>query len=115
MHKPNSAHLVAAKRILRYLQGTLSLGIRFQSSSYILITFTDSNCAGDPYNRCSTTCITIFLNNNCITWVSKKQHTVSRSSTEAEYRALAIGAAELAWLRQVLCDLGVYLPSAPTM
>jgi hypothetical protein len=115
MHKPNSAHLVAAKHILRYLQGTLSLGIRFQSSSYTLITFTNSNCAGDPYNRRSTTGITVFLSNNRITWVSKKQHTVSRSSTEAEYRALAIGATELAWLRQVLCDLGVYLPSAPTM
>uniref|UniRef100_A0A2N9FVX0 Uncharacterized protein n=1 Tax=Fagus sylvatica TaxID=28930 RepID=A0A2N9FVX0_FAGSY len=50
-----------------------------------------------------------------ITWVSKKQHTVSRSSTEAEYRALASGAAELAWIRQVLCDLGVVLPHAPTM
>jgi hypothetical protein len=115
MHKPNSTHLVAAKRILRYLQGTLHLGIRFQSGSSSLTAFTDSDWAGDPYDRRSTTGITVFLGNNPITWVSKKQHTVSRSSTEAEYRALATGAAELAWLRQVLCDLGVYLPTAPTM
>jgi hypothetical protein len=54
-----------------------------------------------------------FLVNNPITWLAKKQHTVSRSSTEAEYRSLATGAAELAWLRQVLCDLKLYLPSAP--
>ena len=107
MHKPNLAHLVADKCILRYLQGTLSLGIRFQSGSCTLTAFTDSNWAGDTYDRCSTTSITIFLGNNLITWVSKKQHTVSRSSTEAEYRALAIGATELAWLRQVLYDLGV--------
>jgi hypothetical protein len=115
MHKPNSTHLVAAKRILRYLQGTFHLGIRFQSGSSSLTAFTDSDWAGDPYDCRFTTGITVFLGNNPITWVSKKQHTVSRSSTEAEYRALATGAAELAWLRQVLCDLGVYLPTAPTI
>ena len=115
MHKPNSTNLVAAKCILRYLQGILHLGIRFQSGSSSLTTFTDSDWARDPYDRRSTTGITVFLGNNPITWVSKKQHTVSRSSTEAEYRALATGVAELAWLRQVLCDFGVYLPIAPTM
>ena len=115
MHKPTATHLAAAKRILRYLQGTLHLGIRFQSGSPTLTAFTDSDWAGDPYDRRSTTGITVFLGNNPITWVSKKQHTVSRSSTEAEYRALATGVAELAWLRQVLCDLGIFLPSAPAI
>ncbi len=115
MHKPTATHFAAAKRILRYLQGTLSLGIRFRSGSSVLTAFTDSDWAGDPYDRRSTTGITVFLGNNPITWVSKKQHTVSRSSTEAEYRALASGAAELAWIRQVLCDLGIVLPHAPTM
>jgi hypothetical protein len=115
MHKPTTTHFAAAKRILRYLQGTLSLGIRFRSGSSFLTAFTDFDWAGDPYDRRSTTGITVFLGNNPITWVSKKQHIVSRSSTEAEYRALASGAAELAWLHQVLCDLGVVLPHAPTM
>jgi hypothetical protein len=115
MHKPTATHLATAKRILRYLQGTLHLGIRFQSSSPSLTAFTDSDWSGDPYDRRSTTGITIFLGNNPITWVSKKQHIVSRSSTEAEYRALATGAADLAWLRQVLCDLGIFLPSAPAL
>ena len=95
MHKPTATHLATAKRILRYLQGTLHLGICFQSSSPSLTAFTDSNWSGDPYDRRSTTGITIFFGNNPITWVSKKQHTVSRSSTEAEYQALAIGAADL--------------------
>uniref|UniRef100_A0A2N9F271 Reverse transcriptase Ty1/copia-type domain-containing protein n=1 Tax=Fagus sylvatica TaxID=28930 RepID=A0A2N9F271_FAGSY len=80
----------------RSLVGTLHLGIRFQFDSSSLTAFTDSDWAGDPYDRRSTTAITVFLGNNPITWVPKKQHTVSQSSTKAEYRAIATGAAELA-------------------
>jgi hypothetical protein len=93
----------------------LHLGIHFQSSSPTLTAFTDSDWAGDPYDKRLTTCIIVFLGNNPITWMSKKQHIVSRSSSEAEYRALATGAAELAWLRQVLCDLGIFLPAVPAI
>jgi hypothetical protein len=67
MHKPTATHFTATKRILRYLQGKLSLGIRFKSGSPILTTFTDSDWAGDPYDRHSTTGITVFLGNNPIT------------------------------------------------
>uniref|UniRef100_A0A2N9H210 Uncharacterized protein n=1 Tax=Fagus sylvatica TaxID=28930 RepID=A0A2N9H210_FAGSY len=113
MHKPSPAHLVAAKRILRYLKGTLDRGILFQPGPFALTAFTDADWAGDPCDRRSTSGIIVFLGNNPITWLAKKQHTVSRSSTEAEYRSLASGAAELSWIRQVLCDLGLFLPSAP--
>ena len=67
MHKPTATHFAAAKRILHYLQGTLSLGIRFRSGSPLLTAFTDSDWAGDPYDRRSTTGITVFLGNNSIT------------------------------------------------
>ena len=113
IHKPSSAHFVAAKHILRYLKGILDKGILFQPGPVALTAFTDANWVGDPCDRRSTSGIIVFLSNNLITWLAKKQHTVSRSSTEAEYRSLAIGATELAWIRQVLCDLGLYLPSAP--
>jgi|UniRef100_A0A2N9GHW7 hypothetical protein len=113
MHKPSPAHLVAAKRILRYLKGTLDRGILFQPGPFALTAFTDADWAGDPCDRRSTSGIIVFLGNNPITWLAKKQHTVSRSSTEAEYCSLASGAAELSWIRQVLCDLGLFLPSAP--
>jgi hypothetical protein len=73
----------------------------------------DADWARDPSDRRSTSGITMFLGNNPITWMSKKQHTVSCSSIEAEYRSLATGAVELAWLHQVICDLGLYLASAP--
>ena len=106
---------MAAKRILRFLKGTLDRGILFQPGPLTLTVFTDVDWAGDPTDRRFTLGITVFLGHNPITWVSKKQHTVSCSSTEAEYRSLAVGAAELAWLRQVLCDLCLFLASAPVI
>ena len=113
MHRPSPAHFVVTKRILRYLKGTLDKGILFQSGPITLTDFIDADWAGDPCDRRLTSGIIVFLGNNPITWLAKKQHTVSHSSTEAEYRSLASGAAELAWIRQVLCDLGLFLPSAP--
>uniref|UniRef100_A0A2N9EK04 Reverse transcriptase Ty1/copia-type domain-containing protein n=1 Tax=Fagus sylvatica TaxID=28930 RepID=A0A2N9EK04_FAGSY len=112
---PTPYRSLVAKRILRYLKGSLDKGVLFQPGPLTLTAFTDADWAGDPVDRRSTSGITVFLGNNPITWLSKKQHTVSRSSTEAEYRSLATGAAELAWLRQVICDLGLYLASAPIM
>uniref|UniRef100_A0A2N9EHZ0 Reverse transcriptase Ty1/copia-type domain-containing protein n=1 Tax=Fagus sylvatica TaxID=28930 RepID=A0A2N9EHZ0_FAGSY len=94
-------------------RSTLDRGLLFQPGPFALTAFTDADWAGDPCDRRSTSSIIVFLGNNPITWLAKKQHTISRSSTEAEYRSLASGAAELAWIRQVLCDLGLFLPSAP--
>uniref|UniRef100_A0A2N9FUI9 Reverse transcriptase Ty1/copia-type domain-containing protein n=1 Tax=Fagus sylvatica TaxID=28930 RepID=A0A2N9FUI9_FAGSY len=73
----------------------------FNLVPFALTAFTDADWAGDPCDRRSTSGIIVFLGNNPITWLAKKQHTVSRSSTEAEYRSLASGAAELSWIRQV--------------
>ena len=115
MQSPTEGHLVAAKHVLRYVQGTLSHGVLFQPGPRVLTAFTDSDWAGNPVDRRSTTGFLVFLGNNLITWSSKKQPTVSRSSTEAEYRSLAIGAAELAWIRMLLCDFGVILPSLPVI
>nr|XP_018625816.1 uncharacterized mitochondrial protein AtMg00810-like [Nicotiana tomentosiformis] len=61
--------------------------------------------------RRSTTRFCIFLGSNLISWYAKKQPTVARSSTEAEYRALAIATAEATWLQYILRDLGVFLTS----
>uniref|UniRef100_A0A2N9IXX5 CCHC-type domain-containing protein n=1 Tax=Fagus sylvatica TaxID=28930 RepID=A0A2N9IXX5_FAGSY len=115
MHQPTDHHLVAAKRILRYVQGTLHHGLTFRPGPLSLTAFTDSDWAGDPMDRRSTTGLIVFLGHNPITWQSKKQPTVARSSTEAEYRALANCAADLAWVRMVLKDLGIFLHAPPTI
>ncbi|XP_024178770.1 uncharacterized mitochondrial protein AtMg00810-like [Rosa chinensis] len=100
LHSPTEAHLLATKRILRYVKGTLHHGIYFRRGSlhspqYTLQAYCDADWAGDPNDRKSTTGFVILLNGSPISWCSKKQTTVSRSSTEAEYRSMADTISEL--------------------
>ncbi|BBN69297.1 transposable element gene [Prunus dulcis] len=115
MNNPTEVHYFLVKRILRYVQGTLEYGISFTKGPWQLNAYSDADWAGDINTRRSTTGCVVFLGCNPISWQSKKQGSVSRSSTEAEYRALANTAADLSWIRQVLLDLKMFLPDAPTM
>ncbi|XP_022141787.1 uncharacterized protein LOC111012071 [Momordica charantia] len=102
------------KRILRYLKGTLSHGITFHKNSNLnLYAFCDADWGGCPSTRRSTTGYCIFLEANCISWSSKKQPTIARSSTEAEYRAMANTTAELTWLTFLFRDIGIPLHRPP--
>lgn len=109
MQLPTEAHFSAVKRILRYLNGTQSKGILFSKGSLELNAFCDADWVGDSLDRRSTSGFIVFLGSSPISWSAKKQTTVSRSSTEAEYRSLAQTAAELYWIRQLLCELHVFL------
>ena len=115
MSNPTSLHLEAAKRALRYLRGTLHHGICFSPGPLSLTAFSDADWAGDPTDRRSTTGLLVFLGPNPISWSAKKQPTVSRSSTEAEYRALATTAAELSWFRILFKELKIFLPYVPVI
>ncbi|XP_038887124.1 uncharacterized mitochondrial protein AtMg00810-like [Benincasa hispida] len=98
LQAPSLAHLIGAKRVLKYLKGTLNNGLPFQpttSNPFDIKAFSDSDWASDQADRRSTTIFVIFLGQNPISWVAKKQTTVSRSSTQARYRALAITAVEV--------------------
>jgi hypothetical protein len=106
-------HLTAAKRILRYVRGTIDHGLFYTPGPISLSAFSNADWAGDPNDRHSTSGLLVFLGNNPITWSAKKQLTVSRSSTEAECRALASASAELHWLRTLIKDLGLYLYDSP--
>ncbi|KAJ0787642.1 putative RNA-directed DNA polymerase [Helianthus annuus] len=116
LQTPTDRHWVAVKRILRYLRGTISHGLCIRRSDvFDLHAYSDADWAGCPDDRRSTTGYCIFLGPNLISWSSKKQHTVARSSTEAEYRALAHTAAEIRWIISVLQELHVSLSGPPTL
>uniref|UniRef100_A0A2N9HX55 CCHC-type domain-containing protein n=1 Tax=Fagus sylvatica TaxID=28930 RepID=A0A2N9HX55_FAGSY len=87
----------------------------FRPGPLKLSAFTDADWAGDPDDRRSTSGLLVYLGPNPITWSAKKQLTVSRSSTESEYRALALASAEVCWLRTLLKDLGVFISEAPIL
>jgi hypothetical protein len=106
MHDPREPHLAALKRILHYVHGTLDLGLLLQpSDSGDLIVYSDADWVGCPDTRRSTSGYAVFLGDNLVSWSSKRQNTVSRSSVEAEYRAVANGVVEATWLRQLLLEL----------
>ena len=115
MHCPCLSHFITVKRILRYIKGTLHQGLLFTKSSLNFSAYSDADWAGDSQDRRSTSGYCVFLGANLISWSAKKQPTVSRSSTEAEYKALANAASELIWLQQLFKDLRITSSFVPVL
>nr|XP_023925786.1 uncharacterized protein LOC112037207 [Quercus suber] len=115
---PTTSHLEAAKRVLHYVKGTLHFGLHLAPGPLTFLTFLtffDADWTGDPTNKKSTIGILVFLGSNPVSWSSKKQSTISCSSTEAEYRALASIVANLAWLCTLFKELKLFLPHIPIL
>ncbi|XP_050119416.1 uncharacterized mitochondrial protein AtMg00810-like [Malus sylvestris] len=115
MQTPRTIHLQAVKRILRYLKGTIDSGLRFTKGAQFLTAWSDADWAGCPVDRRSTSGYCVFLGPNLVAWSAKKQNTVTRSSTEAEYRSLANTAAEISWVCKILFDLSFPLLRTPVI
>lgn len=111
LHSPTTDHWTAVKRILRYLRYTLHHGLKISKSPSLLVSaFTDADWAGDIDDRRSTGGFAVFLGSNLVSWSARKQPTVSRSSTEAEYKAIANATAELMWIQSLLKELKISCP-----
>ncbi|XP_019427177.1 PREDICTED: uncharacterized protein LOC109335499 [Lupinus angustifolius] len=107
--KPLNSHWTVVKRILRYLQGTKHLGLTITSinthSDLPLIAYCNADWASDIDDRKLTSGACLYLGPHLVTWWSKKQQTIYRSSTKVEYRSLALASQELMWLESLFKEL----------
>ncbi|XP_045830696.1 uncharacterized mitochondrial protein AtMg00810-like [Trifolium pratense] len=110
--QPLESHFHAANRVLRYLKSAPSQGLFFPASNSLHLSgFADSDWSCCLDTRKSITGYCVFLGSALVSWKSKKQSTVSRSSSEAEYRALASLSCEIQWLHYLLADLHIPITS----
>ena len=111
MHTPRHLHLAVVCHIIKYLCGTPSRGLFFPTGSPLrLVAYSDTNWAECPGTRRSVSGWCMFLCDSLISWKSKKQTRVSKSSTEFKYRALSVACSEIVWLRGILSELGFSQP-----
>ncbi|KAJ9561968.1 hypothetical protein OSB04_007128 [Centaurea solstitialis] len=111
MHAPSKDHMEAAYRILRYLKASPGKGLFFGKNQSNQVTgYTDADWSGDRMDGKSTSGYFTFVGGNLVTWRSKKQKVVARSSAEAEYRGMVHGVCELIWIKRILRDLGIDHP-----
>jgi len=105
---PSTSHWESALCVVKYLKGTSSMGLFYKTNSdFSLEAYSDSDWASCPTSRRSITGYSLLLGGSLISWKSKKQTTISRSSCEAEYRSMASCVCELLWVSYLLHDLGV--------
>lgn len=111
MTAPRTNHLHAILHILQYINTAPGQGLLFSSiPSMAVSAYADADWGSYTVTRKSTNGFCIFIGSSLVTWKSKKQPTVSRSSAEAEYRALALLTTELLWLQQLLISFQVVIP-----
>ena len=127
MSSPRTTHWQAVLQIVRYLKGAPGQGLMFRNCGHLHIAgysdpesldvtgFCDADWAGCPVDRRSIYGYCVFLGGNLVSWKSKKQSVVSRSSAEAEYRAMANVTSELQWVRMLLTEIGMPMKESSTL
>nr|ABA93730.1 retrotransposon protein, putative, unclassified [Oryza sativa Japonica Group] len=108
MHDPRTGHLDVVHKILRYLKGTPGKGLWFRKNGHLNVEgYCDADWASSMDDRRSTSGYCVFVGGNLVSWRSKKQAVVARSTAEAEYRAMALSLSEMLWMRSLLTELRV--------
>ena len=103
---PKESHMLAVKRILRYIRGTSDYGLWYSRNDGLeLVAYSDADWAGCRDDRKSTSGGAFYLGNSCVSWFSKKQESVSLSTTEAEYIAAAAACTQVIWMKRQLRDI----------
>ncbi|KAL1326862.1 hypothetical protein AAHE18_13G259400 [Arachis hypogaea] len=115
-HDPKLYISIESKKFMRYVKGTVDHGLLFsKSTDFRLLTFSDADWGGDLNDRKSSTGFCVYLGCNMISWKSNKQTRVSRSSTEAEYRAMCAAQTVLMSIQQLLGELQIPQTMSPTI
>ncbi|CAL9012442.1 unnamed protein product [Prunus brigantina] len=116
MHNPSKMHYGAAKRVLRYIQGTIDYGIEYVTGkSALLVGYCDSDWSGSEGDMKSTSGYAFSFGSGAFSWASVKQHSVALSTAEAEYVSAAEATSQAIWLRFVLEDFGEEQTAATTV
>ena len=106
MHNPRSAHMDAVYRILRYLKSCPRKGLWFKRNGHLNVEgYCDADWASCQDDRRSTSGYCTFVGGNLVSWRSKKQPVVSRSTAEAEYRAMSVCLSEMLWVSNLVSEL----------
>ena len=109
-------HWIDCKRVLRYLKETVDYSLNFKKSgSFDLVAHSDADWGSDLDGRRSTNGYCIYLGDNLVSWSSKKQSVVSKSSAESKYRGMALACAEITWICSVLKEINVKLSCTPLL
>jgi hypothetical protein len=117
LSNPKPSHVIAAKRVMKYLRGTTNMGLTYKGSGNIMQIkhgqhqyvhmegYSDADWAGDATDRKSTTGYVVHVNGNVVSWGMKKQPTIALSTAEAEYMAISLTVQEILWIKQLLKEM----------
>ena len=110
---PKESHLSVVKKIIKYVSGTTEFELWYShDSSITLMGYCDADWVGNSNDRKNTSRRCFFLGNNLVSWFSKKQNSISVSTTEAEYIAIGSSCSQLIWMQSLLQDYGVLKDAA---
>ena len=106
LQSPCDSHWDVVIRILRYIKGTPSQGLLYENKGHTqIVRYYNADWASSPTDRRFTSGYCVFIGGNLIFWKSKKQDVVAKSSTKAEYQAMALATCKLIWLRHLFQEL----------